>query len=240
MALAGAGSAMAAEPIKIGLILPMTGQSASTGRQIDAAVKLWMAQNGDTIAGRKVEVILKDDGAVPDVTKRIAQEMIVNDKVAVIAGFGHHADRARDRAARDAEQDAAGRDGGGHVEHHRSVALHHPHQLHAAAGDGRHRRLGREEQDQKSRHAGGRLRSGLRRREVFDSQFRLDGGQCSTSCAPPAQVARFRTGAAEGRRCEARRAVRLPALGPGRGIHEAVCRARPRQIRHPADCHRRP
>ena len=75
-------------PIKIGLILPMTGQSASTGRQIDAAVKLWMAQNGSTIAGRAVEVILKDDGAVPDATKRIAQEMIVNDKVAVIAGFG--------------------------------------------------------------------------------------------------------------------------------------------------------
>ncbi len=60
-------------PIKIGLILPMTGQSASTGRQIDAAVKLWMAQNGNKIAGRSVEVILKDDGAVPDATKRIAQ-----------------------------------------------------------------------------------------------------------------------------------------------------------------------
>jgi branched-chain amino acid transport system substrate-binding protein len=75
-------------PIKIGLILPMTGQSASTGRQIDAAVKLWVAQNGDKIAGRKVEIILKDDGAVPDATKRIAQELIVNDKVSVIAGFG--------------------------------------------------------------------------------------------------------------------------------------------------------
>jgi len=75
-------------PIKIGLILPMTGQSASTGRQIDAAVKLWVAQNGDKVAGRKVEVILKDDGAVPDTTKRLAQELIVNDKVSVIAGFG--------------------------------------------------------------------------------------------------------------------------------------------------------
>jgi branched-chain amino acid transport system substrate-binding protein len=77
-----------ATPIKIGLILPMTGQSASTGRQIDAAVKLWMAQNGNKIAGRTVEVILKDDGAVPDATKRIVQELIVNDKVTVIAGFG--------------------------------------------------------------------------------------------------------------------------------------------------------
>jgi branched-chain amino acid transport system substrate-binding protein len=81
-------SAWAADPLKIGLILPMTGQSASTGRQIDAAVKLWLAQNGDKIAGRKLEVIVKDDGAVPDATKRIAQELIVNDKVTVLAGFG--------------------------------------------------------------------------------------------------------------------------------------------------------
>jgi branched-chain amino acid transport system substrate-binding protein len=91
LAMAASGSAAPAAdsgPIKIGLILPMTGQQASTGRQIDAAVKLWMAQNGDTVAGRKVEVILKDDGAVPDATKRIAQELIVNDHVAVIAGFG--------------------------------------------------------------------------------------------------------------------------------------------------------
>jgi branched-chain amino acid transport system substrate-binding protein len=90
VAAASAHATWAADtgPIKIGLILPMTGQSASTGRQIDAAVKLWMAQNGDRIAGRKVEVILKDDGAVPDATKRIAQELIVNDKVVVIAGFG--------------------------------------------------------------------------------------------------------------------------------------------------------
>ena len=66
----------------------MTGQSASTGRQIDAAVKLWIAQNGNKVAGRTVEVIVKDDGAVPDATKRIAQELIVNDKVTVIAGFG--------------------------------------------------------------------------------------------------------------------------------------------------------
>ncbi len=86
----GASTNWAADtsPIKIGLILPMTGQSASTGRQIEAAVKLWVAQNGDKVAGRKVEIILKDDGAVPDATKRIAQEMIVNDKVSVIAGFG--------------------------------------------------------------------------------------------------------------------------------------------------------
>jgi len=87
-ASAGCAAFAQGEPIKIGLILPMTGQSASTGRQIEAAVKLWVAQNGDKIAGRKVEIILKDDGAVPDATKRLAQELVVNDKVTVLAGFG--------------------------------------------------------------------------------------------------------------------------------------------------------
>src|SRR6266480_4753984 len=80
--------AQAQESVKIGLILPMTGGQASTGKQIDNAVKLYMQQKGDTVAGKKVEVILKDDGAVPDNTKRLAQELIVNDKVALIAGFG--------------------------------------------------------------------------------------------------------------------------------------------------------
>ncbi len=73
---------------KIGLILPMTGPFASTGKQIEAAVKLYVAQNGNTIAGKKVEIILKDDTSAPDVTKRIAQEMVVNDQVNVLAGFG--------------------------------------------------------------------------------------------------------------------------------------------------------
>ena len=76
------------EPFRIGLILPMTGPFASTGSQINAAVKLYMAQNGTMVAGRKVEVILKDDAGVPDQTKRLAQELVVNDKVSVLAGFG--------------------------------------------------------------------------------------------------------------------------------------------------------
>jgi branched-chain amino acid transport system substrate-binding protein len=80
--------AQAEDSVKIGLIVPMTGGQASTGRQIDNAVKLYMQQHGDTVAGKKIEVILKDDAAVPDNTKRIAQELIVNDKVNFIAGFG--------------------------------------------------------------------------------------------------------------------------------------------------------
>jgi branched-chain amino acid transport system substrate-binding protein len=80
--------ARAEDAFKIGLIVPMTGGQASTGKQIDNAIKLYMQQHGDSIAGRKIEIILKDDAALPDNTKRLAQELIVNDKVNVIAGFG--------------------------------------------------------------------------------------------------------------------------------------------------------
>ena len=84
-----AGTALAADPLKIGLILPLTGPFASTGKQIEAAARLYMAKNGDTVAGRKVELIVKDDtGLAPETTKRIAQEMVVQDKVSVLAGFG--------------------------------------------------------------------------------------------------------------------------------------------------------
>jgi len=82
------GTAAADGTIKIGLVIPMTGIAASTGKQIDNAVKLYMLQNGDTVAGKKIEVIVKDDAALPDNTKRITQELIVNDKVNIIAGFG--------------------------------------------------------------------------------------------------------------------------------------------------------
>jgi branched-chain amino acid transport system substrate-binding protein len=76
------------DTVKIGLILPMTGQQASTGRQIEAAVKLWQKQNGTKAGGKTVEIVLRDDAAVPDTTRRLAQELVVNDKVTVLAGFG--------------------------------------------------------------------------------------------------------------------------------------------------------
>ena len=78
----------AGAPIRIALILPMTGPSQSTGKQIEAAVKLFMQQNGDMVAGRKIEIILRDDAGVADTTRRLAQEAVVRDHVAVLAGFG--------------------------------------------------------------------------------------------------------------------------------------------------------
>ncbi len=82
------GGAVAQDVVKIGLILPMTGPFASTGRQIEAAVKLYMAQHGTTAGGKKIELIVKDDTGVADVTRRLAQELVVNDKVTFLAGFG--------------------------------------------------------------------------------------------------------------------------------------------------------
>ena len=86
--LLSAGSVMAEDTFKVGLILPMTGPFASTGKQIEAAARLYIAQNGSTVAGKKVELVVKDDTSAPDVTKRIAQELVINDKVQVLAGFG--------------------------------------------------------------------------------------------------------------------------------------------------------
>ncbi len=81
--------AFAADAVKIGLILPLTGPFASTGRQTEAAVRLYMQKNGDTVAGRKVELIVRDDtGLAPETTKRIAQDLIVQEQIAILAGFG--------------------------------------------------------------------------------------------------------------------------------------------------------
>jgi len=88
LSLASLGAAAQDNKFKIGLIIPLTGPQSTTGIQIEAAARLYMAQNGDTVAGKKIELIVRDDAATPDVTKRIAQELVVKDKINVMAGFG--------------------------------------------------------------------------------------------------------------------------------------------------------
>src|SRR5499426_1378036 len=73
-----------AEDVKIGVVLPLTGGLAPVGKQVQAGIKMYMDKNGATVAGKKVDLIIKDDASVPDNSKRLAQELIVNDKVAVI------------------------------------------------------------------------------------------------------------------------------------------------------------
>lgn len=86
-AFAGVG-AFAQDVIKVGLIMPMTGQQAAVGKQVVAAAQLYMQQHGTTVVGKKIELVVRDDAGVPENTKRLAQELIVNEKIAILAGMG--------------------------------------------------------------------------------------------------------------------------------------------------------
>ncbi len=80
--------AVAQEPVKVGLILPMTGPFASTGRQVEAGARLYWNQHCQTVAGRPVELIVRDDAAEAASSRRLAQELVVRERVHVLAGFG--------------------------------------------------------------------------------------------------------------------------------------------------------
>ena len=86
--MAAVSGAQAQQTIKVGLILPLTGPFTSIGRQVEMGARLYMQQKGHTVAGRTIELLVKDDGGVADATKRTAQDLIVNEKVNVLAGFG--------------------------------------------------------------------------------------------------------------------------------------------------------
>jgi branched-chain amino acid transport system substrate-binding protein len=78
--------ARAQDVIKIGACLSLVGGFQTVGRQALAGAKLYMQLNGDKVAGKKLELIVRDDGGVPDVARRIVQEMIVNEKVGIVLG----------------------------------------------------------------------------------------------------------------------------------------------------------
>jgi len=87
-ALLTAAPALAEDSVTIGMIVPMTGPSQSTGKQEQAGAKLWMQLHGDTVAGKKINFEVKDDTGAADVTKRLAQELVANDHAAALMGFG--------------------------------------------------------------------------------------------------------------------------------------------------------
>ena len=88
LAIFGVGPARAVDTIKIALIMCYSGQFADTATQMDNAIKLFVKQHGDTVAGKKIEFIRKDTGGIaPDVAKRLAQEAIVRDQADILAGW---------------------------------------------------------------------------------------------------------------------------------------------------------
>jgi branched-chain amino acid transport system substrate-binding protein len=79
--------AHAQSAVKIGLVMAYTGQFTDAATQMDNGIKLYMKQNGDTVGGKKIEIIRKDTAGAPDAAKRLAQELIVNDNIDILAGF---------------------------------------------------------------------------------------------------------------------------------------------------------
>lgn len=89
LALVAAQVASSAEPLRIGVIAEMSGAQAEYGLQITNGMKLYMHEHGEIVAGRKVELVIRDVGGPnPDVAKRLAQELVTRDKVEFFAGFG--------------------------------------------------------------------------------------------------------------------------------------------------------
>ena len=92
-ALAALGAAAAQEPIRIGLVAPYSGPQATYGPQMEAGIKAWLKAHGDTIAGRKVVIIPRDNaGPNPENAKRLSQELVTRDKVDFLAGYGFSPD----------------------------------------------------------------------------------------------------------------------------------------------------
>jgi branched-chain amino acid transport system substrate-binding protein len=88
VATIASGDAFAADTVKVGLIMTMTGQQTAVGNQVVAAARLYMQQHGDTVSGKKIELIVRDDAGNAENTKRLAQELIVNEKISFLAGMG--------------------------------------------------------------------------------------------------------------------------------------------------------
>src|SRR2546430_8530975 len=84
-------SAQAQQSVKIGVILAYSGQFADPSAQMDNGIKLYMKQNGDAVAGRKIELIRKDTGGIaPDIAKRLAQELIVRENATISPASRSH------------------------------------------------------------------------------------------------------------------------------------------------------
>ncbi len=78
-----------AQDVKIGLVAPFSGVAADYGKQMEAGMKAWMKIHGDTVAGRKIQILVRDTtGPNPEIAKRLAQELVTRDKVDFLAGFG--------------------------------------------------------------------------------------------------------------------------------------------------------
>ena len=177
--LAGCGAGCSAparqvprSTVKIGMINEYSGQFADTGNQIDNGIKLYMKQHGDTVAGKKIEVIRKDTGGIaPDVAKRLAQELVVRDNADIFGGFSltPNALAAADVSA-EAKKFMVVMNAATSIITDQ-VALHRPHLVDDAAVELHARHLGGQERHQDGLHDGVRLRPRHRRRNLVPERL---------------------------------------------------------------------
>ena len=89
LALLAAPAALAQEPVKVGIVAPFSGVAADYGKQMEGGIKAWFRLHGDTVNGRKIQLLIRDTtGPNPEMAKRLAQELVTRDKVDFLAGFG--------------------------------------------------------------------------------------------------------------------------------------------------------
>ncbi len=231
--------AYAQETVKVGLILPMTGPFASTGRQVLAGAKAYMALNGDTVAGKKIELVLRDDAGTADQTRRIAQELVVNDGVKMLAGFGLTPlamsvapvlNQAKIPAIITSATTSAIMK---QSEYFVRVSMGGPQSAVPVATWAAQNGLKRVVTLVTDYGPGIDIEKG------FTDQYKKDGGEIVEAVRVPLQNPDFRTLPAARSRCQAGCRLRLRSLGRGLAVHEAVCRPRPGRCRHQADRHRR-
>jgi branched-chain amino acid transport system substrate-binding protein len=86
ISIATVASASGQGTVKVGMVMPMTGPLAAAGQQVIAGARLYIKQHGDRVAGKQIELIVRDDASSGETGKRLIQELVVNDKVDVIGG----------------------------------------------------------------------------------------------------------------------------------------------------------
>ena len=165
LALAAA-DAGAQEVVKIGMSFSMTGAGFNAaGRQAAAGARLYVQQHGNMVAGKKIEMILRDDAGVADNARRLVQEMIVNDKVQIIGGGITPTALAYGQLVTQAEDAHRSHDLAGLVRHR--IALLRAYQFHPGAVVMDHGRVGGEERQQAGGDAGQRARTARPRSQRF-------------------------------------------------------------------------
>ena len=201
LACVWAAPSLAQDVVKIGMLVPLTGPFTPTGKQLVAGAKLYMQRNGDTVAGKKIELIIKDDTG----NRRHDQAARAGTRGQRQGGLPGRiwadAGRAGNGADRHRGQDSANRDDGGDLGHHRAFALYRAHQLLGSANDRSARRLGGEERHQDggdrgvglcARHRrGDRIQAALRSRRRQSDRVAAGAAGQSRFCARACSVSRM-------------------------------------------------